>query len=113
MKTTISFCDLAHEEHSCNGIPIGVSMVASYSLVKFKGGIEAEIFKRPLDYITYLEKGIPDIVCFSNYIWNLNLSYEIARVIKEKSPGTVVVFGGPNYPLEPQNQGAFLHAHPA
>ncbi|MBL6935494.1 MAG: hypothetical protein ISR48_08785 [Alphaproteobacteria bacterium] len=113
MKTAISFCDLAHEDHSCNGIPIGVSMVASYSLEKFKDGIEAEIFKYPLDYITYLEKGVPDIVCFSNYIWNLNLSYEIALSIKSRSPGAVVVFGGPNYPLEPQGQAAFLQAHPA
>ncbi len=26
MKTTISFCDLAHEGHSCNSVPLGVSM---------------------------------------------------------------------------------------
>ncbi len=91
MKTTISFCDLVHEGHSCNAVPLGISMVASYSLAKFKGRIEAEIFKHPLDYIAYLEKGIPDIACFSNYIWNLNLSYEIARAIKEKSPKTINV----------------------
>ncbi len=113
MKTTISFCDLVHEGHSCNAVPLGISMVASYSLAKFKGRIEAEIFKHPLDYIAYLEKGIPDIACFSNYIWNLNLSYEIARAIKEKSPKTIIVFGGPNYPLDEDKQVEFLRRHPA
>jgi len=88
-------------------------MVASYSLEKFAGKIDAEIFKHPKDYIAYLEKGFPRIACFSNYIWNLNLSYKIALSIKGRSPGAVVVFGGPNYPLEPQEQEAFLQAHPA
>ena len=113
MKTTISFCDLAHEGHSCNSVPLGVSMVASYSLAKFESGIEVEIFKHPLDYIAYLEKSTPDIACFSNYIWNLNLSYEIARTIKEESPGTIIVFGGPNYPLDEEEQAAFLRRYPA
>ena len=113
MKTVVSFCDLAHEEHSCNAIPLGISMVASYLLAKFEGGIKADIFKHPLDYIAYLEKGIPDIACFSNYIWNLNLSHEIARAIKEKSPKTIVVFGGPNYPLDEDKQVEFLRRYPA
>ena len=113
MKTTISFCDLAHEGHSCNSVPLGVSMVASYSLEKFASEINLEIFKYPVEYISYLEKEIPRIACFSNYIWNLNLSYEIARTIKGRSPGAVVVFGGPNYPLDQKEQEAFLSAHPA
>jgi len=88
-------------------------MVASYSLEKFKDKIAAEIFKYPTEYIAQLEKEVPRIACFTNYIWNLNLSYEIARAVKEKSPGAVVVFGGPNYPLEPREQEAFLRERPA
>ncbi len=49
MKTTISFCDLAHEGHSCNSVPLGVSMVASYSLEKFASEINLEIFKYPVE----------------------------------------------------------------
>ena len=113
MKTTVSFCDLAHEGHSCNAIPLGISMVASYALAKFSNEIAAESFKHPTDYIFYLGKEVPRIACFSNYIWNLNLSYEIAQSIKGRSPETVAVFGGPNYPLDPQEQEAFLRAHPA
>ncbi len=94
MKTTVSFCDLAHEGHSCNAIPLGISMVVSYALEKFEGEIDAEIFKHPSDYIAYLEKKTPRIACFSNYVWNLNLSYEIAGILKEKAPETIVIFGG-------------------
>ena len=112
MKTSISFCDLAHDGHSCNGIPIGISMVAAYSLEKFGGKIDAEIFKCPMDYIDYLERETPRIACFSNYIWNLSLSYEIAARIKEQSPQTIIVFGGPNYPLDREEQEAFLRAQP-
>ena len=113
MKTTISFCDLAHEGHSCNGIPLGISMVASYSLEKFKDKITAGIFKYPTEYIACLENEVPRIACFTNYIWNLNLSYEIAQTIKEKSPETIVVFGGPNYPLDEDGQVAFLRRYTA
>ena len=87
-------------------------MVAAYSLEKFGGKIDAEIFKCPMDYIDYLERETPRIACFSNYIWNLSLSYEIAARIKEQSPQTIIVFGGPNYPLDREEQGAFLRAHP-
>ncbi len=112
MKTTVSFCDLAHEGHSCNAIPLGISMVAAYFLEKTAGKADAEVFKHPADYLSYLDREIPRIACFSNYIWNLNLSYEIARRIKEKSPKTIVVFGGPNYPLAPSDQEVFLRQHP-
>ena len=113
MKTAISFCDLTHEGHSCNGIPLGVSMVASYSLEKFKDKIAAEIFKYPTEYIARLEKEVPRIACFTNYIWNLNLSYKIAKAVKNNSPQTIIVFGGPNYPLDREEQEAFLRRYPA
>jgi len=112
MKTTVSFCDLVHEGHSCNAIPLGISMVASYALAEFEGEIDAEIFKHPSDYIAYLEKKTPRIACFSNYVWNLNLSYEIAGTLKGETPETIVIFGGPNYPLEEEEQEKFLRQRP-
>ncbi len=87
-------------------------MVAAYFLEKTAGKADAEVFKHPADYFSYLERGIPRVACFSNLIWNLNLSYEIARRIKEKSAETIVIFGGPNYPLAPSDQEAFLQQHP-
>ncbi len=39
-----------------------------------------------------------DIVGFSTYVWNVRLSLEIARRIKERRPETTIIFGGPQVP---------------
>jgi len=53
------------------------------------------------------------LLVFSNYLWTLDLSYLIAKRIKEISPETMVVFGGPNYSIEPEEQDQFLKERPA
>ena len=53
----------------------------------------------------------PDIIGFSNYVWNFALSYGFARVIKEIYPETIVIFGGPNYPTDEREQEDFLRIH--
>ena len=111
-KTTVSFAELVHNEHSCRTIPYGIAIVASYAL-KFLGHkIDADLFKYTADFIEYLEQKTPQVACFSNYVWNLALSYEFARQIKSRSPESIIVFGGPNYPLDTEEQEAFLSAHP-
>ncbi|MDQ3908295.1 MAG: cobalamin-dependent protein, partial [Acidobacteriota bacterium] len=39
-----------------------------------------------------------DVVGFSAYIWNIQISLEIARRLKQRRPDTLVVFGGPQVP---------------
>lgn len=39
-----------------------------------------------------------DIVGFSLYVWNCNLSLEIARQLKRRKPEVLTVFGGPQVP---------------
>jgi len=43
----------------------------------------------------------PFMVCFSVCIWNHQLSLEVARLVKDKYPECIVVFGGPQ--VEPDN----------
>ena len=43
------------------------------------------------------------------YVWNGQISLEIARRLKALKPGIVVVFGGPHVPDQPE---AFLRANP-
>ncbi len=50
-----------------------------------------------------------ELVGFSIYVWNVKLSLEIARRLKEECPGTVIVFGGPQVPDRSEE---FLRANP-
>ncbi len=76
-------------------------------------GCDVRLFKHPQKFIDAFVEWKPAIVGLSNYMWNLDLSYSIARAIKESSPETFVVFGGPNYPLEDGARERWLKAHPA
>jgi len=111
MTTSITFCDLVHREHTAQVTPLGISLVASYALKNFSSCIDVEIFKSADEFLRHTDKKIPQIACFSNYIWNENLCYQIASRIKKKYPKTIIVFGGPNYPLEVQEQEEFLKDH--
>ncbi len=44
----------------------------------------------------------PDIVGFSCYIWNMLHTMEIARLVKQQAPGTVIVVGGPDVSSVPK-----------
>jgi radical SAM superfamily enzyme YgiQ (UPF0313 family) len=111
MKIPITFCDLSHHHHSTKMVPLGVSMVASYALKKFNNVIEADVFKSVDEFVSHVEKKNPRIACFSTYCWNSNLSYEIASRIKRKYPNTIIVFGGPDYAFDTEEQEEFLKNH--
>ena len=113
MKTHITFGDLAHREHTAKVVPLGIAMVAAYALKHFEDQIEAEVFKSADDFIHSVEKKMPRIACFTNYIWTENLSYQIASRMKKKNPETIIIWGGPNYMLYDQHeQKKFLSTHP-
>ena len=113
-KISISFAELTHTKFgiASNTFPLGLSYVASYALKQFQDKISVELFKYPKDLQKYLENNSPQVVCFSNFCWNKNLSYEFAKRIKQHSPKTITVFGGPNYPRDPERQQDFLLHHP-
>jgi radical SAM superfamily enzyme YgiQ (UPF0313 family) len=50
-----------------------------------------------------------DVVGLSTYVWNANISLEVARRLKKERPEIVIVFGGPQVPDKPE---AFLRQHP-
>ena len=49
-----------------------------------------------------------DVVGFSTYVWNANISLEAARRLKSERPEIVIVFGGPQVPDKPEQ---FLRQH--
>ncbi|MBI1905659.1 MAG: cobalamin B12-binding domain-containing protein, partial [Rhodocyclales bacterium] len=117
MKTQplqIKFADLTHTGQvvASNTFPLGVALVASYAREQLRGEVAVEVYKYPEEFAASLARGLPDVACFSNFSWNVNLACSFAREIKARSPATVTVFGGPNYPLTAQEQRDFLIGHP-
>ncbi|MEE2746260.1 MAG: cobalamin-dependent protein [Pseudomonadota bacterium] len=115
MAIKISFADLTHTGQivAANTTPLGISYVLTYAKQELGNEIECEIFKYPEDLSEYLDSEIPQIACFSNFSWNLKIGHEFARRIKEFSPNTITVFGGPNFPESPDEQHDFLASYPA
>jgi len=110
MAIKISFADLTHTGQivAANTFPLGIAMVARYAQEKLGDEIDAEVFRYPDDFSTYLDVNQPRIACFSNFLWNVKLGHEYARRIKEIWPETVTVFGGPNFPTDADEKKAFL-----
>lgn len=115
MTVKVSFADLTHTGQlvAANTFPLGISLVAAYAKEQLGDDIDFEVFKYPEDFSSYLENNTPDISCFSAYSWNIRLGHEYARRIKEISPETITVFGGPNFPGDKTEQQEFLAKYPA
>ena len=115
MTPLITFSDLTHTSQGISNIsfPLGISLVASKFKKDLNEDAEIDIFKYPEDLGKNLDKKNLLISCFSNYSWNLDISHEFAKQIKTKSPETIIIFGGPNYPKEKDEQKKFLLSHPA
>jgi radical SAM superfamily enzyme YgiQ (UPF0313 family) len=71
------------------------------------------VFKYPEKLIEGVKEGPPCIIGFSNYSWNFHLSYGFAQVFKRKFPSTVVVMGGPNFPVDVPSQEQFMRDYSA
>jgi radical SAM superfamily enzyme YgiQ (UPF0313 family) len=103
-------CDLTHTRQmiALNNIPMAIGMIASTINKKFPGKFEIKLFKYPEDLIENALRGLPQIIGFSNYVWNLHLGCEIAKKIKSLSASTITIFGGPNFPWNTKQRKEFL-----
>ena len=108
----ISFASLTHTGHYADDCPLGLAMVAAHAKRHFGDQIEVELYKHPVELCRDLDREIPPVMCFSSYVWNFRLSYEISRRIKERAPETVIIFGGPNFPITLDEQEQFMRDHP-
>ena len=116
-KDSILICDLTHtgsKSYSPNLIPYPIGCIKSYCLEysKFASEFEIEIFKDPQEFIDAAIKKKSSIIGFGNYVWNLELSTDIAKEIKSMNPETLIVFGGPNFPLEDTKRIEWLKERP-
>lgn len=115
MPVKISFADLTHTGQlvAANTFPLGISYVGGFALQELGDGIDLEIFKYPYNFASYLDKNTPKIAGFSCFTWNVRLHHEYATRIKQTSPDTITVFGGPHFPGSPEEQKYFLEKFPS
>lgn len=93
--------------------PLAIGCIATYAESKIIFNNPIRLFRYPDKFAQALvQEGAADVVGFSNFVWNCQLSLAMARRIKELNPQAIVVMGGPNYPLERTKQEEFLRNHP-
>ena len=112
----VFLCDLTHtsQGYAAELTPYPVACIKAWihEYSRHSDTLNVELFKHPQRFIDAFIEQQPAIIGFSNYMWNLDLSYSIATEIKRDYPETVILFGGPNYPLEDHNREEWLMAHP-
>ena len=99
----IFLADLVHNYHAGDNqisgsedfaVPLNVGNLSSFIKKQLSDAVDVRIFKYPKDLLDALKVIQPDIIGFSNYIWNTVLNINIVNHIKELYPDVVIVFGG-------------------
>jgi protein-tyrosine-phosphatase len=81
-------------------LPYSVALLQAYAEKNADGGhtFRVPVYGRqPVEDAVRQLEGC-DLVGFSLYVWNERISLEVARRLKERSPETTLVFGGPQVP---------------
>jgi radical SAM superfamily enzyme YgiQ (UPF0313 family) len=115
MKKQIYLIDLTHESKLGLGsdtMPLQLGLIGAYCLKEHGDKVDVQIFKFVDEFVEAVRKRTPFIIASSNYMWNIDLSYKIVSAIKERCPETIIVFGGPNYPDDFQEQVDWLRQYP-
>jgi len=111
----IYICDISHTSQGITSeyVPYAIGCIKSYFHEHGEQEAEVRLFKFPETLAAEFAREKPTLVAFSNYMWNLDISYMFAQAIKKVSPGTLIVMGGRNYPIETHRQEKWFQDYPA
>ena len=87
-KYDIWISDLSHTVQGITNrtFPLGASFIYSYAKQELSNEFDFKLFKFPNDLAQAMNKKLPTILAFSNYIWNFELAYKFASIAKLKNP---------------------------
>lgn len=108
---SILLADLVHPNNQHKTFPYAAGCVGACVAAALGERASVEVFRSADDLGDVFKRRVPHVLGFTNYIWNLELGYEVIRHAKAVAPGTIVVMGGPNYPTDADGQRAFLERH--
>jgi radical SAM superfamily enzyme YgiQ (UPF0313 family) len=104
--------DLLHPTNKDKTFPYAAGCVGAYAAAALGERVSVDVFRSPETLGAAFTTRVPDVLGFTNYIWNFELGYEVVRQAKAVAPRLIVVMGGPNYPTDADGQRAFLSAYP-
>lgn len=108
--------DNRNEPGQWEALPYSVGLLQAYAM-KYAPSPERYDFLLPIYKRTPVKQAIEqlhgaDVAGFSTYVWNLQLSLNIAQQLKNNKPGMLNVFGGPRIPNHPSKAEDFLRQYP-
>jgi radical SAM superfamily enzyme YgiQ (UPF0313 family) len=113
MSVSVYAADLRHNfsgvlANDC--MPLGIGYMKAV-MDRELHDVSSRLFAYPDALAAALREAPPDVLMLSNYMWNEHLSLRYARLAKSLSPGTLVVLGGPNIPIESERQLEYMRRH--
>ena len=112
MPARLLLADLLHPTNHTKTFPYAAGCVAAPVLAEFGDRVQIEVFRTTESLGEAFVRCRPQVVAFSNYLWNRMLTFDVIGRIKRRAPETVIVVGGPNYPDSADAQRRFLAAQP-
>tara|TARA_Y100001970_G_scaffold290801_1_gene425789 strand:- start:849 stop:2900 length:2052 start_codon:yes stop_codon:yes gene_type:complete len=99
-----------------NYLPLSIGFLVSYARFHCKN-IEEYEFLNPIYKRIKIKKAVElykecDIVAFSVYVWNNNISMEIAKALKKINPEILILAGGCHIPENPNYIKKYMDDHP-
>ncbi|MGH7787134.1 MAG: B12-binding domain-containing radical SAM protein [Candidatus Binatia bacterium] len=111
-QISIALADLLHPGNVNKTFPYAAGCIAAFTARALQDQAAIEVYRTPEDLGDACGTRMPEAIGFSNYVWNLELTYEVIRQLKAAAPAVVTIVGGPNYPTAAAEQRAFLTRYP-
>ncbi len=112
MKVWLADLTYTQQTIASDFVPAAIGMISEYLESKMPDLPKTRLFKYPEDLSREVEIEKPDILGFSNFIWNSSLSDAYMKNIKEKFPEVITISGGPNFPTNEKEQFEYLKNKP-
>ncbi|MEC9005851.1 MAG: radical SAM protein [Nitrospirota bacterium] len=112
-KIKIGLVQINNSFSNQNYLPLSVGMLQAY-VQKYISCPDKIEFLMPIYSRTQVETAVKNlleaqVVFVSVYVWNMRISLEIAKALKNKKPEVLIIFGGPHVP---NKDDEFLKKHP-
>lgn len=88
--------------------PLNVGYVGAYCAQRFGERVSVRLFKYIEDLDKTLNADPPDILGLSNYCWNKAVGLEMFRMLRDRNPHALTVWGGPNFPADAPSRQALM-----